>query len=148
MFKKLTHPGTLILIGFIVMIIFIMAIFLSVDTSSYQMVTDNYYEKEQYYQDELDAEERAQSLGNQLVVRMEGDTLIYSLPDEMYPQVDSIDLFFYHISESARDRQVVVPNAGQQSDAIVYDFTKGRNYELSFSFDYEGQRYTRKIKTR
>ncbi len=148
MFKNLSHPGTIILLGFIAMIVFIMAIFLSVDTTSFQLVTDDYYEKEQDYQAQLDAENRAHALGSELQVRIVGDTLMYRLPADMYEDVDSIRLFFYHISETALDRSDVRATDNLQTDTVVYDFIQGRNYELSFEFEYEGESYLTKIKTR
>ncbi len=148
MLRKLTHPGTLILIGFACMIIFVMAIFLSVDTDAFQLVTDNYYDKELDYQSQLDAESRAKKLGSEFQLYMSKDTLHYALPASMYADVDSVHLFFYHVSESKLDREYTLPTENTQYHSVPCKFTHGKNYELSFSFTADGKEYLRKIKTR
>ncbi len=148
MLRKLTHPGTLILIGFAGMIIFVMAIFFSVDTDAFQLVTDNYYEKELDYQSQLDAESRANKLGSAFQLYMTGDTLQYALPADMYTKVDSVHLFFYHVSDSKLDREYTLPTGNTQFHSVPCDFTRGKNYELSFSFMVDGEAYLRKINTR
>ncbi len=148
MLRKLTHPGTLILIGFACMIAFVFAIFLSVDTTAFQLVTDNYYEKEQDFQGQLDAEKRARGLGEELQVYMSQDTLHYTLPKNMYTGIDSVHLFFYHVSESKLDRDITIATHHLQTQSMVFPFTLGKNYELSFKFESEGEKYLKKIKTR
>ncbi len=148
MLKKITHPGMLILIGFVCMILFIMGIFLSVDTDDFQLVTDNYYEKEQYYQEELDALSRAELLGNTLEMKLSGDSLKFSLPESLYLDVDTAFVKFYHVSDSKEDHSYAIATEQSRESSIPCDFVRGKNYEISLSFTADGQKYLRKIKSR
>ncbi len=146
MLKKWTHPGVLILAGFVAMVLFVLIIFLSVDDTDFQMVTDDYFAKEETFQDQLNAEKRTNALGNLFEMKYQNGQLQIQIPSEISMQADSLSLYFYNVSKSADDRLFGMPSNAEGTYVVDCEFVGSYPYYVTLDFHSGDERYFKKIR--
>lgn len=146
MISKITHPGFLILTGFVAMIIFVLTMFLSVDDSDFQLVTDDYYSKEELFQSQLDAENRATEEGTGLDMKRVKNEVIINIPSELNDITDSLTVYFYNISTTSKDKLTKIPTNEYGVYQIDCSFIGGYPYVVTLDFVAGAERYFKKIR--
>lgn len=77
-------------------------------TVDVELVTDNYYEKELQYQDQINSEMRTADLPEQLKIKTESDKVIFSFPKLFNSKDISGELYLYKPSNEQNDMRIPV----------------------------------------
>ena len=72
--------------------IFILTLLFTATDSGHAMVTEDYYEKELTFQNEIDAEKRVNALPEKPVINMQANGLMLSFPEEIIPSEGTLYL--------------------------------------------------------
>lgn len=146
--NKITHPGNLILAGFVLAVIAMSLMVYKVMQQNLSMVTDNYYEKEATFQTQIDAEKNAASFGAEYSLALEGEKLLLKTPASIASNLDSGRVWLYCPSDIKKDRNFVLgkspdgayrldpSSAAGQFIAKVSMYAAGKSYYKELKITY------------
>ncbi len=101
--------GTGLVIGMLAFISFIMYFVITMLSSTdydHDLVTEDYYRAELYYQQDIDAEKNSLGMKEQIQVKNEGDKLIVQFPETMKLNEMEGNISFYRPSNKKLDFQI------------------------------------------
>ncbi|GAB4291790.1 MAG: FixH family protein [Ignavibacteriaceae bacterium] len=138
--------GTGIVIAMIIFMAISTGMMLIFMNQKVDLVTENYYEKELKFQEEIDRLERTKKTGNEVNIIKENDHLILTFPSGISGKNVSGEIYFYRPSDSSLDFKIPLSLEG---DSVLYlkttDLTKGL-WKLKLNWIYDGENYfTEKI---
>lgn len=111
--KKAIHPGTVVLIGFGVMILFMIYLVYRCNQNPVVMVSKNYYDQEIVYQEQIDARNNMTSTGQKVRVERLGDQFSFQVPEQINNELTTMDISFHHTADEKLDIQY---HPSQQAD--------------------------------
>ena len=109
--------GTGIVIGILLFMGFIMFFVIKMSTSNefdYDLVTEEYYEKELAYQQEIDAEKNLEKLSEAIQGRKTEEGWLLTFPKEMTPNNVTGTLFLYRPSNQKLDFELPLTLSNSQ----------------------------------
>ncbi len=95
--------GTGIVIGIIVFVVVTITMTVIFMTQDVSLVSDNYYEKSLSYQDEIDKQNRTNSLDDQVKINFNGEVINILFPFDYLNENISGEIYFYRPSNSKLD---------------------------------------------
>jgi hypothetical protein len=107
MSKKSFWPIVLT-IFFIVLIVFLVGFWIFASQLKYDLVTEDYYQEELKYQDQIDRIERARSLSSPIILSEETGSLLINYPVEMHSIPLDGNIVLFRPSDAAQDRSVKI----------------------------------------
>lgn len=113
--KKKFSPGTAIVIGLIIFAIFNIIVLIMAFNTEVELVTDNYYDKQIAFQDDIDNLNNANALGEKVSIKAYQKSIVITIPiDTGFTPSGTITLF--RPSDSAEDKSyaLAVDSTGKQ----------------------------------
>lgn len=145
MSNKLTHSGNIIIAGFGMMILFMCFLVYKSMHNETQMVSDNYYESELKFQDNINASKNAEALGAALSMKQEGNTLHIVVPNEVNAGMSDAIVNMYCISNKSDDRKIILTKNSSGQYTLDASNWKKLSYTAKFSFTSQGKAYYKEI---
>ena len=135
--------GTGLVIGMILFIGFIMFMVITMMTDkkySHDLVTEDYYQKEIVYQQEIDAEKNLSSFSEPISGQRTDEGYLLKFPKEIDPQKVEGTVFLYRPSNKQLDFDFPMVISG--SNLLIPDnrLLDGR-WNITLDWQYEGKRY-------
>lgn len=124
--KKSIHPGTAILIGFGAMVCFMIYLVYQCNQNPVVMVSKNYYDQEITYQQQIDARNNMQQVGEKVLLEKQGNQLAMHIPQRINANLKTMDVSFHHSANANLDKQF---HPSQTADG---------NYRLPIDKDMRG----------
>lgn len=139
--KKFTHSGNIILAGFVFLIILMSLMFYRISREKFEMVTENYYEKEMAFQGHIDAAKNSEVLGERFSMKTGKDFVTMVIPGELSVNMHSGEAYFYcPLGESNDKRLPIQPSADGAYTFNTSDWKKTK-YFAKISFESGGKKY-------
>ncbi len=141
--------GTGIVIGFVIFIGFIMFMVVTMMTDTnynHDLVTEEYYKEELVYQKEIDAEQNAQSLSENISIRNTKNGITITFPKKMKYQDIKGTVSFYRPSNKKLDFDVPIHLSSNQLLIPDKNLLEGR-WDIKVDWTYESVHYLYKDKT-
>ncbi len=140
--------GIGIVIGMALFICFILYMVITMSTQkeySHDLVTEDYYEKEMHYQNEIDAETNAITLSSNIKGLKTPEGWLLKFPDEIEPTKIKGTVFLYRPSNKQLDFDFPIELSG--SNLLIPDerLLEGR-WNITISWKYEDISYLYKNK--
>jgi nitrogen fixation protein FixH len=105
------------------------------------LVSDNYYEQELKFQDQIDAVARAEKCGAKIQFDAAGRKIIFTLPADQAKQLVSGKITFYRANAAELDRQLTLELSGDGTQALdVSKFASGP-WRVRVRWNVSGQDY-------
>jgi FixH. len=82
-------------------------------TTSYDLVSKEYYKDELAYQQVIDGTKRAGELSSAVTVAQEDDDIVIRFPDEMKKGSIKGQAWFYYAPDAQRDRKLPLESVGE-----------------------------------
>lgn len=144
--KRLTHSGNLIMIGFGIAILLMSLLVYKTTQQNFDLVTDEgYYEKEVFFQDEINASQNALPFDSLFAINTAENTVVLTIPPQLSNQVDTGSIHFYCPSNKENDRQIEI----QKTTNGLYEInTAGwakTGYIAKVNFNAGGKRYYKEM---
>ncbi len=135
--------GTGIVIAFVAFISFILFFVFKMvtdDNANHALVRSDYYEQELVYQDQIDAEKRANKLSYPIEVKRLDEGLLIVFPTDQEPSKIEGTISLYRPSNTSLDLNI--PIKTDQSELLISNETlvAGR-WDISIEWTYEGITY-------
>lgn len=135
--------GTGIVVGMSCFIGFILYFVITMITDqrySHDLVTEEYYEKEMYYQNEIDAETNTNNLSEKLVSKRTVDGWVITFPSQI--KVENIEgkLFLYRPSNQKLDFETQLSLSDHNLLIPDNKLIDGR-WNITIDWTYDGQSY-------
>lgn len=135
--------GTGLVIGMILFIGFILFFVIKMSTDqkyNHDLVTEDYYQKEMAYQDEIDAEENLKKLSTEIGSTRVSQGWQIRFPSDLDPSKIKGTVFLYRPSNKQLDFDLPLVLSG--SNLLVPDkrLLDGR-WNITIDWEYEGQKY-------
>ena len=102
------------------------------------LVTDNYYDKEVKYQQQIDTEKRTNALGEDIRVNILNKTLVVTFPDSS--NVDG-ELYFYRPSDFKKDFKIPIKIDHKREQAINISKIEKGYWKLKVSWNMNNDEY-------
>ena len=122
--------GTGLVIGMLAFISFIMYFVITMLSSKdydHDLVTEDYYRAELYYQQDINAEKNALAMKEQIQVKTEGNKLVVQFPETMDLQEMEGNVSFYRPSNKMLDFQIPFKELSENSLIVPEEkLVKGR----------------------
>lgn len=119
--------------------IFILTLLFSANDSGHAMVTEDYYEKELTFQNEIDAEKRANALAEKPVINSQANGMVLTFPVEIVPNEGS--LFLMRNNNELDDIRMPLKLDGKNKMLIPANKLKDGEYELFLKWKNENKEY-------
>lgn len=119
--------------------IFILTLLFTAGNSGHAMVTEDYYEKELTFQDEIDAENRANALSEKPELRMQANGFVLVFPEELADAEGEV-YFMRNNNESQDVRMPIKLNAKNQMLISSVKLNDGE-YEYFLKFKSKNKEY-------
>lgn len=135
--------GTGLMIGMILFIGFILFFVIKISTDKtydYDLVTEEYYKKELVYQQEIDAQENANSLAQNISGTKTEEGWLLRFPDNLDYSKISGTLFLYRPSNKKLDFQEPLQLTGQELLIPDARLVPGR-WNTTVQWSYNGEDY-------
>ena len=143
--SKLNHSGNLILAGFGMAILLMSFLVYKSLQQNFELVTDNYYEKEVLFQGQLNAAENAKPYDSLFAIKKNGDAITLSLPTQLASNLINGSVYFYCPSNRNEDRTFPLDNtANGQYNYNTTDWQKV-GYKARVSFKSNGTDYFKEL---
>ena len=143
--SKLNHSGNLILAGFGLAILLMSFLVYKSLQQNFELVTDNYYEKEVLFQGQLNATENAKPYDSLFVVKKSGDALTLNLPARLANDLTNGTVYFYCPSNRKEDRTFKL----ESSSTGEYNYNTSNwlkvGYKARVSFKNNGTDYYKEL---
>lgn len=139
--KKFTHSGNLILAGFVLIIFFMSFLFYRMWTQKFEMVTDNYYEKEVAFQGQIDAAKNSEAYGSAFSMKVKGAEILLNIPAELSTSLQAGEVYFYCPASQNSDKHI--PLQGNTTGQYNFDATawKKTAYVAKVKFSSGNKQY-------
>ncbi len=125
-------------IGFVVLVVG-MVIFAM--TKNTDLVSDNYYEKEIKYQEQIDKEKRTKELPEQVKIEYLGSYVSVKFPQTYNSKDIKGNILFYRPSEASRDfRLNIEPDENGEQKIVTNKFSKGI-WKVQINWKMNGTEY-------
>lgn len=135
--------GTGIVIGMVAFMAFIMFMVITMMTDKeydHDMVTENYYAKDLVYQNEIDAEKKANSLTSKIKIEKTSKGLQFYFPEELQGNKVSGTIQMYRPSNEKLDFQI--PLQIENSTMLIEDSKLvGGSWKVTIAWEMEGEQY-------
>ena len=135
--------GTGIVIGMIAFMGFIMFMVITMMTDKeydHDMVTENYYAKDLVYQNEIDAEKKANSLTSKIKIEKSSEGLHIYFPEELQEKNVSGSIQMYRPSNEKLDFQI--PLQIENSTMLIEDSKLvGGSWKVTIAWEMDGEQY-------
>lgn len=135
--------GTGLVIGMALFMGFILYMVITMSTNkefSHDLVTEEYYEKEILYQNEIDAETNANALSENINGKKTEDGWLLSFPEEIMPSQIEGTVFLYRPSNKQLDFDFPIELSG--SNLLIPDARLlGGRWNITIEWRYEGKSY-------
>ncbi|MBW2938272.1 FixH family protein [Aureisphaera sp. CAU 1614] len=135
--------GTGIVIGMIAFMGFIMFMVITMMTDKeydHDMVTENYYAKDLVYQNEIDAEKKANSLTSKIKIEKSSEGLHIYFPEELQEKNVSGSIQMYRPSNEKLDFQI--PLQIENSTMLIEDSKLvGGSWKVTIDWEMDGEQY-------
>jgi nitrogen fixation protein FixH len=141
MSSKLTHSGNIIIAGFGMMILFMCFLVYKSIHNETQMVSDNYYESELNFQDNINAVKNAEAFGTAFTFKQESNRLQFQIPSALNAQMEDAVLNIYCISNKAEDKKIRFKKDATAHYSIDASAWKKLSYTAKLSFAANGKSY-------
>ena len=137
--------GTGIVIAFVCFISFILFFVIKMNTNdkySHDLVTEEYYKQELAYQQQINEQKNAISLGKELSITIKNNMLCISFPESLDLAKLKGHLEFYRPSDKSQDFKIPIQlKYGRQFFLPIENLTKGR-WNLTVRWSLNDQNYT------
>ena len=143
--NKFTHGGNLIMAGFVLAIIAMSLLVYNVMQNKIEMVSDNYYEKEVSFQNQIDAEKNASAYKDSFSIASNGDQIILKLPAELSQKLDSGKVHFYAQASQSDDKYFALTRNSNGVYVINAAGWRKTAYKPRLSFSAGGNQYYRTL---
>jgi nitrogen fixation protein FixH len=130
-----------IILFFVLLICAIAGVVVIAATHSESLVSENYYEQELKYQDQIDSAVRAQKCGATVRLDANGGKLLLAVPAAEAGQKFSGKIEFYRPSSPALDRTVPFAPAADGSQAVDVSKLAAGLWEVRVKWNSGGQSY-------
>ncbi|MEM7185607.1 MAG: FixH family protein [Bacteroidota bacterium] len=135
--------GTGLVIGMLLFIGFIMYFVITMTTDkkySHDLVTEDYYQKEMVYQEEIDAENNLKRYDQQITGKRTTEGWLLQFPEEIDPQKVEGTVFLYRPSNKLLDFDLPMVISG--TNLLIPDnrLLDGR-WNITLDWIYEGERF-------
>jgi len=119
--------GTGIVIGIIVFVVVTITMTVIFMTQDVSLVSDNYYEKSLSYQDEIDKQNRTNSLDDQVKINFNGGVIDILFPSTYLSKNISGEIYFYRPSNPNLDFKIPLELNEEGNQLIL-----AKNFEKGF----------------
>lgn len=137
---KLLHPGTVVLIGFGGMILFMTYLVFQCTQNPSVMVNDNYYEQELVYQKTIDARNNTTLLQDEFVMNKEDQQVLFTLPTSINANLQNLDIGFYNYADNKKDKLIQFTQSQPAYTVPLKDIAVG-NYKIKLNLNAGGTKY-------
>ncbi|MFY7670222.1 FixH family protein [Tenacibaculum sp. MEBiC06402] len=131
------------IISFITFIMFMVVTMVSDKAYNHDLVTDNYYQKELKYQDNIDASKNLNKLKNPLLVQKVSKGIEIIFPKDLSPEKIKGKVFLYRPSNKTLDSEIEI-NATQHPLIISDEVLVSGRWDIVIDFTYNNQKYFHK----
>ena len=128
------------IVAFITFIMFMVVKMVSDNAYNHDLVTDNYYQKELKYQDNIDATKNLNKLAHPLVVQKVADGVEVIFPKDLSPEKIKGAIFLYRPSNKALDSHIEI-NINQHKLLISEEALVSGRWDIVIDFTYNNQKY-------
>ena len=138
--------GTGVVIAFALFITFILYFVFKVQSDSqydHEMVTEEYYKKEQIFQQQIDKSQNAQDLKDKLTVTAQDGGVLISFPKSFEPAKIKGKVSFYRPSNQKLDLERTLSLSNSNLLIPKTDLVGGR-WDITIDWEYEGVWYLNK----
>ena len=133
--------GIVIAIAAFITFIMVMVVTMVSDNAyNHDLVTDNYYQKELKYQDNIDATKNLHKLEYPLVIQKVSDGVEVVFPIDLTPEKIKGKVFLYRPSNKALDSEIEI-NTNQHSLVISDEALVSGRWDIVIDFTYNNQKY-------
>lgn len=133
--------GIVIAIAAFITFIMVMVVTMVSDNAyNHDLVTDNYYQKELKYQDNIDATKNLHKLEYPLVIQKVSDGVEVVFPKDLTPEKIKGKIFLYRPSNKALDSEIEI-NTNQYSLVISDEALVSGRWDIVIDFTYNNQKY-------
>ncbi|MCH2034663.1 MAG: FixH family protein [Tenacibaculum sp.] len=133
--------GIVIAIAAFITFIMVMVVTMVSDNAyNHDLVTDNYYQKELKYQDNIDATKNLHKLAYPLVIQKVSDGVEVVFPKDLTPEKIKGKVFLYRPSNKALDSEIEI-NTNQHSLVISDEALVSGRWDIVIDFTYNNQKY-------
>ncbi len=133
--------GIVIAIAAFITFIMVMVVTMVSDNAyNHDLVTDNYYQKELKYQDNIDATKNLHKLEYPLVIQKVSDGVEVVFPKDLTPEKIKGKIFLYRPSNKALDSEIEI-NTNQHSLVISDEALVSGRWDIVIDFTYNNQKY-------
>lgn len=115
--------------------IFILTLLFTAGDSGHAMVTEDYYEKELTFQNEIDAESNANSLSNKPEIRMQANGFVISFPEEISAPKGEV----YLMRNNNEEQDVRLPIKLNQKNEMLISSAKLVDGEYEFFLKWKDE---------
>lgn len=116
-------------------------------TTSYDLVSKEYYKDELAYQQVIDGTKRAGELSSAVTVAQEDDDIVIRFPDEMKKGSIKGQAWFYYAPDAQRDRKLPLESVGETEFRFGRSVFLPGNYTVKISWENEGVQYYSQLNT-
>lgn len=130
-------------IGMVLFIAFIMYMVITMmtdDRYNHDLVTEEYYQKDLEYQQEIDAEENASEISGKITTTKVEDGLLLSFPEEMMKSATEGQIALYRPSNQQLDFQLPL-QLNDSKMLIPQDKLLAGRWDIRVSWKMEGKPY-------
>lgn len=131
------------IISFITFIMFMVVTMVSDKAYNHDLVTDNYYQKELKYQEDIDASKNLKKLEYPLSVQKVTEGIEIVFPKDLAPDNIKGKIFLYRPSNKALDSEMNI-NINQHSMLISNEVLVSGRWDIVVDFTYNNQKYYHK----
>lgn len=131
------------IVAFITFIMFMVVTMVSDKAYNHDLVTDNYYQKELKYQDNIDASKNLNKLEHQLLVQKVSEGIEIIFPKDLSPEKIKGKVFLYRPSNKTLDSEMDI-NTNQHSFMISDEVLVSGRWDVVIDFTYHNQKYFHK----
>lgn len=119
--------------------IFILTLLFTANDSGHAMVTEDYYEKELTFQNEIDAEKNANSLAEKPVLNLQANGMILSFPKDITPNEGEL----YLMRNNNQTQDVRLPVKLNDKNQMLISSAKlvDGEYEMFLKWKSENKEY-------
>lgn len=105
-----------------------------------QLVSENYYEEELKFQEQIDAQKNASDLNDKLFVKQDGPQIIIDYPTFFSNNICEGMIHFYKPSNENHDKKIKFSQSGGQQIVSADKIMPGR-YQVKFDLLANGKKY-------
>ncbi len=131
--------GHYVAIGLGCFMIFILTLLFTANDSGHAMVTEDYYEKELTFQNEIDAESNANALPNRPEIKMQANGFVIAFPEEIVAPEGTV----YLMRNNNEKQDVRLPIKLNQKNEMLVSSAKlvDGEYDLFLKWKVENKEY-------